>query len=92
MVTILVLGNTLRDAVGESEIEVGLTEPTTVKKLVEANPDQLGGLRRFLVDREALITVNKRIGSEDSPVKNGDVVKFAFQSRTSYDGTRDIPT
>jgi len=92
MVTILVLGNTLRDAVGESEIEVGLTEPTTVKKMIEANPDQLGGLRRFLADREALITVNKRIGSEDSPVKNGDVVKFSFQSRTSYDGTRDIPT
>lgn len=92
MVTILVFGNTLRDAVGENEIEVGLTEPTTVKKMIEANPDQLGGLRRFLVDRETLITVNKRIGSEDSPVKNGDVVKFSFQSRTSYDGTRDIPT
>ncbi|MBY0246203.1 MAG: hypothetical protein K2Q17_00945 [Nitrospiraceae bacterium] len=92
MVTILVLGNTLRDAVGENEIEVGLTEPTTVKKMIEANPDRLGGLRRFLVDRETLITVNKRIGSEDSPVKNGDVVKFSFQSRTSYDGTRDIPT
>lgn len=92
MVTILVLGNTLRDAVGESEIEVVLTEPTTVKRMIEANPDQLGGLRRFLVDRETLITVNKRIGSEDSPVKNGDVVKFSFQSRTSYDGTRDIPT
>jgi len=92
MVTILVLGNTLRDAVGESEIEVGLTEPTTVKKMIEANLDQLGGLRRFLIDRETLITVNKRIGSEDSPVKNGDVVKFSFQSRTSYDGTRDIPT
>lgn len=92
MVTILVLGNTLRDAVGESEIEIGLTEPTTVKKMIEANPDQLGGLRRFLVERETLITVNRRIGSEDSPVKNGDVVKFSFQSRTSYDGTRDIPT
>ncbi len=92
MVTILVLGNTLRDAVGESEIEVGLMEPTTVKKMIEANLDRLGGLRRFLIDRETLITVNKRIGSEDSPVKNGDVVKFSFQSRTSYDGTRDIPT
>jgi sulfur-carrier protein len=92
MVTILVLGNTLREAVGESDIEVGVTEPTTVKGLIEANRDRLGGLRRFLIDGEALITVNKRIGSEDSPVKDGDVVKFSFQSRTSYDGTRDIPT
>jgi sulfur-carrier protein len=92
MVTVLVLGNTLRDAVGEGEVEVGLTEPTTVKKLIEAHPEQLGGLLRFLANREALITVNKRIGAEDSPVKDGDVVKFSFQSRTSYDGTRDIPT
>jgi molybdopterin synthase sulfur carrier subunit len=92
MVTVLVLGNTLRDAVGESEVEVGVAEPTTVKKLVEANQGQLGGLLRFIANREALITVNKKIGTDDSPVKDGDVVKFSFQSRTSYDGTRDIPT
>lgn len=92
MVTVLVLGNTLRDAVGESEVEVVLAEATTVKKLVEANQEQLGGLLRFIASREALITVNKKIGTDDSPVKDGDVVKFSFQSRASYDGTRDIPT
>ncbi len=92
MVTVLVLGNTLRDAVGEGEIEVSLPAPTTVKRLVEANPDTLGGLLRFIISRETLITVNKKIGSEDSPVKDGDQVKFSFQSRASYDGTRDIPT
>ena len=91
MVTVLVLGNTLRDAVGESQIEVELAAPTTIRKLVEGNPDQLGGLLRFITSREALITVNKKIGAEDSPVKDGDTVKFSHQSRTSYDGTRDIP-
>jgi molybdopterin synthase sulfur carrier subunit len=92
MVTVLVLGHTLRDAVGENEVEVGLSEPTTVKKLVEANQAQLGGLLQFLLNRQALITINKKIGSEDSSVKDGDIVKFSFQSHTSYDGTRDIPT
>ena len=92
MVTVLVLGNTLREAVGESEIELTVAEPTTIKKLVEANQNQLGGLLRFIANREALITVNKKIGSDDSPVKDGDVVKVSFQSRASYDGTRDIPT
>jgi molybdopterin synthase sulfur carrier subunit len=92
MVTVLILGNTLRDAVGESEVEVALTEATTVKRLLEANQEQLGGLLRFIASREALITVNKKIGADDSPVKDGDVVKFSFQSRASYDGTRDIPT
>jgi molybdopterin synthase sulfur carrier subunit len=92
MVTVLVLGNILREAVGESEIELTVAEPTTVKKLVEANRNRLGGLLRFIANREALITVNKKIGSDDSPVKDGDVVKVSFQSRASYDGTRDIPT
>ena len=92
MVTVLVLGKTLRDAVEEREIDVEVVGPTTVKKLVEANHEQLGGLLGFMASREALITVNRKIGTDDSPVKDGDVVKFSFQSRTSYDGTRDIPT
>jgi molybdopterin synthase sulfur carrier subunit len=91
MVTVLVLGARLRDAVGEGEFQIPITGPTTVKKLVEANLGQLGGLLPYLTSREALITVNRRIGGEDSAVKDGDVVKFSFQSRASYDGTRDIP-
>jgi hypothetical protein len=39
-----------------------------------------------------LITINKKIGSEDSLVHESDVIKFSFQSRASYDGNRDIPT
>jgi molybdopterin synthase sulfur carrier subunit len=62
-----------------------------VKKLIETNQEKLGGLLRYLANREALITVNKKIGAEDSTVQDGDVVKVSFQSRASYDGTRDIP-
>jgi molybdopterin synthase sulfur carrier subunit len=69
-----------------------VTGPTTVKQLIEAYPAQLGALLQYIKSREALITINKKIGSEDSPVRDGDVVKLSFQSRTSYDGTRDIPT
>lgn len=92
MVSIQIFGQTLRAVVDESEIEVPISDTTTVKQLIEANPAQLGGLRAFIQNREALITINKKIGSEDSPVRDGDVVKFSFQSRTSYDGNRDIPT
>ncbi len=92
MVTVLVLGNTLSDVVEDRELRVSLARPTTVKKLVESHQEQLGGLLPFLANREALITVNKRIGTEDSFVRDGDVVKISFQSRASYDGTRDIPT
>lgn len=91
MVTIIVLGHTLREAVGAGEIEIDIPRPTTIKQLIETHQDRLGGLLPYLVRREALITINKRVGTEDSLVKDGDVVKFAFQSRASYDGTRDIP-
>ena len=92
MVVIQIFGQTLRAVVEESELEVSVTGQTTVKQLIEANPAQLGALLQYIKSREALITINKKIGSEDSPVRDGDVVKFSFQSRASYDGTRDIPT
>ncbi len=92
MVTVLIFGLTLRDAVGESELDLELSGATTVKKLVEANQDRLGGLAPYMANREVLITVNKKVSTDDTAVKDGDVVKFSFQSRTSYDGTRDIPT
>jgi len=92
MVTVLVFGNTLRGVVENSEVEVGLSGSLTVKQLLEMNRERLGGLLRFITTREVLITVNKKIGTADSSVNDGDVVKFSFQSRASYDGTRDIPT
>lgn len=91
MVTILIFGMTLRHAVGAAELEVSAGEAKTVRQLVEAHKDKIGGLLPFLDNREVLVTINKRIGTEDSPIKEGDTVKFAHQSRTSYDGTRDIP-
>ncbi|MDF0666956.1 MAG: MoaD/ThiS family protein [Nitrospira sp.] len=92
MVSIQIFGQTLRAVVEESELEIPVTGPTTVKQLIEANPVLLGPLLQYINNREALITINKKIGSEDSPVRDGDVVKLSFQSRASYDGTRDIPT
>ena len=91
MVTVLVFGLTLRDAVGESEFELELSGPTTVRKLLELNRDRLGGLLQFLMNREVMIAVNKKVSGEDTVVKDGDIVKLSHQSRASYDGTRDIP-
>ena len=91
MVTVLVFGLTLRDAVGESEFELELSGPTTVRKLLELNRDRLGGLLQFLMNREVMIAVNKKVSGEDTVVKDGDIVKLSHQSRASYDGTRYIP-
>ena len=92
MVKVLVFGLTLRHAVGLQEIELEVEGTTTIKKMIDAHPDQLGALLPFMLQREVLVAVNKKVGSEDSVVKDGDVVKLTHQSKTSYDGVRDIPT
>jgi sulfur-carrier protein len=92
MVKVLVFGLTLRHAVGAHEIDLEVTETTTIKKMIDAHADQLGALMPFILQREVLVAVNKKIGSEDSVIKDGDVVKLTHQSKTSYDGVRDIPT
>ena len=92
MVTVLVFGLTLRDAVAETEFELEASEPTTVRKLIESNQDRMGPLLQFLLNRELLIAVNKKVSAEDTVVKDGDIIKLTHQSRVSYDGTRDLPT
>jgi molybdopterin synthase sulfur carrier subunit len=91
MVTVLVFGLTLRDAVGESAFELEVSEPTTVRTLIESNQDRMGPLLQFLLNRELMIAVNKKVSGEDTVIKDGDIVKLSHQSRMSYDGTRDIP-
>lgn len=91
MVTVMVFGLTLRDAVGETEIECEVSEPTSVRILIESNQDRMGPLLHFLLKRELMIAVNKKVSGEDTVVKDGDIIKLTHQSRVSYDGTRDIP-
>ena len=91
MVTVLVFGLTLRDVVAETELECEVSEPTTVRKLIESNQDRMGPLLQFLLNRELMIAVNKKVSAEDTAVKDGDIVKLTHQSRVSYDGTRDLP-
>ncbi|TKB88636.1 MAG: MoaD/ThiS family protein [Nitrospira sp.] len=91
MITVLIFGLTLRDAVGETEFDCKASEPTTVRKLIESNQDRMGPLLQFLLNREVMIAVNKKVSGEDTVIKDGDIVKLSYQSRTSYDGTRDIP-
>ena len=92
MVKILVFGLTLRNAVGQNEIELQPVGLTSVKQIIESHLNELGALVPFMMNREVLITINKKVSTEDSIVKDGDTVKLSFQSRASYDGTRDIPT
>ena len=88
MVTVLLFGLTLRECVGESELQLEIPEATTIKKLIEANQVKLGGLLPFLNKGEVLVTVNRKVGTLDSPVRDGDTVKITHQTNPIFEGAR----
>jgi len=88
MVTVLLFGIQLRDAVGDSEVVIESAAPTTVKKLIEANQDRLGAVLPYLEKSEVLIMVNKKVGTQDSAVKDGDTIKLTHQFNPVFEGAR----
>jgi molybdopterin synthase sulfur carrier subunit len=86
MVTVLLFGLTLRQSVGEAELQLDVAGPMTVKALLESNQEALAGALPFMHKGELLVTVNKKVGSLESVVKDGDTVKLTHQSNPQYDG------
>jgi len=86
VVTMLLFGLTLQQNVGESELELDVAGPVTVKALLESNRDKLAGVLPFMHRGELLVTVNKKVGSLESLVKDGDTVKLTHQAHPIFDG------
>jgi len=86
MVTVLLFGETLRQAVDENEVQCETAGVTTVKQLLEANQDKLAGLLPFLSKGELLVAINKKVGALDSAVKDGDTIKLTHQVHPTMDG------
>jgi len=88
VITVLLFGLTLRESIGESELQFEAAEAMTIKKLIEANQERLGGLLPFLNKGEVLVTVNRKVGTLDSPVRDGDTVKITHQTNPIFEGAR----
>lgn len=88
MVTVHVFGQSLRQSVSEPQVECEVAGPVTVKALLEANPEKLTGMLAFAVRGELLVTINRKVGTLESMVKDGDTVKLTHQFNPSYDGAR----
>jgi molybdopterin synthase sulfur carrier subunit len=86
MVTVLLFGMTLRDTVGESELQIEVVSPITVKGLIESDTHRLIALLPFMNKGELLVTVNRKVGSLDSIVRDGDILKLTHQSNPVYEG------
>ena len=92
MVKVLILGVTLQQKMSETELDVDVQGAMPIKMLLASHAEQLGALEPYAERGELIVTVNRKVGSLDSLVKDGDVLKISHQSRASYDGTTDIPT
>jgi molybdopterin synthase sulfur carrier subunit len=53
---------------------------------LEANQGTLGGLLPFMGKGELLVSVNKKVGTLDTKVRDGDTVKLTHQFNPILDG------
>lgn len=75
MVTITLMGQ-LQTADGERDLAFDISGPTTVKQLIQRQGEPLHEIRQLLQEKRLLVTVNKRIASEDTRVQDGDTIKL----------------
>ncbi|RMH09683.1 MAG: hypothetical protein D6704_00810 [Nitrospirae bacterium] len=88
MITIRVYGQTLLSCVEDPEIQCELDRPVlTVRDLLEAQADRLGSnILEFMRKSELLVTVNQKVSTLETKVKDGDVVKLTHQFHPQHDG------
>ncbi len=86
MVTVLLFGHALREAAEDSEYRFEVTGPVTIRSLLETNQEKLGRVILLVNKGEVLVTVNRKVGSLESAIKDGDTIKLTHQANTTYEG------
>jgi sulfur-carrier protein len=86
MITVIMYGQTLRQLFEEPEIQCEVAGPLKVKALLEGHPVLVEKLGPFMQKGELLVTVNRKVGSLDSLVRDGDMVKLTHQFNPVLDG------
>lgn len=75
MVTITLMGQLQTDD-GERDLACEVTEPVTVRQLIQRQRRLRQHVAQLMKEKKLLITINKRIASEDSLVHDGDALKL----------------
>lgn len=75
MVTITLMGQ-LQTADGERDFACKVTEPISVRRLVQRQGRALHEVFQLLKEKKVMVTVNKKIASEDTLVNDGDSIKL----------------
>ena len=75
MVTISLMGE-LQAADGERTLGCEITDSLSVKQLIKNQGKPLREVFQLLKEKKLMVTVNKRIASEDTNVHDGDLVNL----------------
>ncbi|MGH7164352.1 MAG: MoaD/ThiS family protein [Nitrospiraceae bacterium] len=75
MVTITLMGQ-LQTAEGERDLACEVSEPMTVRQLIQRQGETLQDVLQLMREKKLLVTVNKRIASEDTRIQDGDDIKL----------------
>ncbi|MBS0183543.1 MAG: MoaD/ThiS family protein [Nitrospira sp.] len=75
MVTIVLTGQ-LQTMDGECDLACEITGAMSVRQLIQRQGVQLRHLLQLLREKKVLVTINKKIASEDSPVRDGDAIRL----------------
>ncbi len=87
MIKVLIFGQTLREAIEEPEIECEVHEPMTVRALLETHFERLQPLQPFLNSSQLMITVNQKVSTLETKVKDGDTIKLTHHVHAEHEGT-----
>ena len=85
MVTISLMGE-LQTADGERTLGCEISEPIPVKQLIKNQGKALREVFQLLKEKKLMVTVNKRIASEDTRVNDGDSVNLVAHSGVGQSG------
>ncbi|MEC4890638.1 MAG: MoaD/ThiS family protein [Nitrospira sp.] len=75
MVTIMLTGQ-LQTADGERDLACEIPASMSVRQVIQRQGVQLRHLLQLLREKKVLVTINKRIASEDSLVQDGDAIRL----------------
>lgn len=89
MVTITLMGQ-LQTSDGERDFTCEVPGPVSVRQLIQRQGLVLRPVLQLLREKKVLVTVNKKIASEDSVVQDGDAVRLV--GHDGFGGTGLGPT
>ena len=82
MITISLMGQ-LQTADGERDLACHIPSPMSVRQVIQRQGTQLRHLLQLIRAKQVLVTINKKIASEDSLVQDGDAIRLV-----GHDGMR----